>query len=61
MLKVAYHRPMSSPWVVRGAWALMNSNTSCHGNKKRRETVEDLGNDEPQVGVVNWVIVLLTI
>ena len=27
MLKVAYHRPVSSPWVVRGTWAQMNSNT----------------------------------
>ena len=55
MLKVAYHRPMSSPWVVRGAWAQMNLK-HCHGDKQRRETIEELRNDEPQVGVVDWVV-----
>ena len=56
MLKAAYHRPMSSPWVVRGAWAQMNSNTVmetnregslgtdeleyCHGDKQGGETIE---------------------
>ena len=59
MLKVAYHRPISSPWVVRGAWAQMNSN--CHRHQQRRETIEELRDDEPQVGVVNWVVVLLTV
>ena len=33
----------------------------CHGDKQRRETIEELWNDEPQVGVVHWVIVLQTI
>ena len=33
----------------------------CHGDKHRRKTIEKLGNDEPQVSVVNWIIVLMTI
>ena len=50
MLKVAYHRPMSSPWVVRGAWAQMNSNTVMETS---RETVESWGTDE--VGfLISW-------
>ena len=36
MLKVAYHRPMSSPWVVRGAWAQMNSNTVMETSREER-------------------------
>ena len=31
-----------------------------HGDKQRRETIEELRDDKPQVGVVSWVIVLLT-
>ena len=35
--------PMNNSWVVRGAWAQMNSNTVM----QRGETVEELGDYEP--------------
>ena len=60
MLKVAYHKPMSSPWVVRGAWALMNSNTVIETSREERP-LRSWGIMNHRSGVVEWVIVLLTI
>ena len=61
MLKEAYHRPMSSPCMGSARSLGTDELKHCHRDKQRGETIEELGNDEPQVGVVNWVIVLLTI
>ena len=46
MLKVAHHRPMSSPWVVSGLDT--DELKYCHGDKQGGDTVEELEDDEPQ-------------
>ena len=55
MLKVAYHRPMNSPWVMRRSLGT-DELEYCHGGKQGGKTIEELG-DEPQVGVVDMVII----
>ena len=59
MLKVAYHaqtneQPLGSARSL-GTDELKHS----HGNKQRGETIEELKNDESQVGVVDWVVCCL--
>ena len=40
---------------MRGAWAQMNSNTVMETSREER-TIEELRDDEPQVGVINLAV-----
>ena len=45
---------------MRGVWAQMNLNTVMETSREERPCIEELGDDEPQVGVVNMAIIRYT-